>query len=103
LFFFFFSNFVFSWNLILTGYRGGRSNWDNNNSRQGFNSGSGGGRWGSAGGEGRGFSDNRSGGGFRGKFSEEQISEYKILFQAEVVVAVVGILSVIVVIVVSFN
>jgi len=49
------------------GYRGGRNNWDNNNSRQGFNSGggSGGSRWGSSGGGG-GFSDNRSGGGFRG-------------------------------------
>jgi hypothetical protein len=33
----------------------------------------------------------------------EQISEYKILFQVEVVAVVVGILSVIVVIVVSFN
>jgi len=45
------------------GYRGGRNNWDNNNSRQGFNSG--GSRWGSSGGGG-GFSDSRSGGGFRG-------------------------------------
>jgi len=43
------------------GYRGGRSSWDSNNSRQGFNSG--GNRWGSSGRE---FSDNRSGGGFRG-------------------------------------
>jgi len=42
------------------GYRGGRSNWDNNNSRQGFSSG--GGRWGGS--RGGGFSDNR-GGGFR--------------------------------------
>lgn len=42
------------------GYRGGRSNWDNNNSRQGFSSD--GNRWGSGGG----FSDNRSG-GFRGR------------------------------------
>jgi len=45
------------------GYRGGRSNWDDN-SRQGFNSGSGGSRWSNPRGGG-GFSDNRSG-GFRG-------------------------------------
>lgn len=46
------------------GYRGGRSNWDNN-SRQGFNSG--GSRWGSSRGGG-GFSDSRGGGGgFRGR------------------------------------
>jgi len=49
------------------GYRGGRSNWDDGNSRQGFNSNSN--RWGNSRG---GFSDNRSGGsgggggGFRG-------------------------------------
>jgi len=47
---------------ITKGYRGGRSNWDNNNSRQGFNSD--GNRWGNPRG---GFSDNRNGGGFRGK------------------------------------
>lgn len=42
------------------GYRGGRSNYDNGNSRSGFNSG--GNRWGSGGsGGGRGFSDNRRG------------------------------------------
>lgn len=45
------------------GYRGGRNNWDNNNSRQGFSSG--GNRWGGSGG---GFSDGRSGGdGFRSR------------------------------------
>lgn len=43
------------------GYRGGRSNWDNNNPRQGFQSD--GNRWGGSRG---GFSDDRSGGGYRG-------------------------------------
>jgi len=43
-------------------YRGGRSNWDNNNSRQGFNSG--GSHWSSN--SGGGFGDNRSG-GFRSR------------------------------------
>jgi len=42
------------------GYRGGRNNWDNYQSRPGFNSG---GRWSNTGGD---FADNRNGGGFRG-------------------------------------
>lgn len=47
------------------GYRGGRSNFDNGGSRPGF--GSGGNRWGNS--SGRGFSDNRrGGGGFRDSF-----------------------------------
>jgi len=43
------------------GYRGGRNNWDNYQSRPGFNSG---GRWTNTGGD---FADNRNGGGFRGR------------------------------------
>jgi hypothetical protein len=44
-------NFCF----LSKGYRGGRNNWNNNNSRAGFNSG--GNRW-----------NNSRGGGFRGEF-----------------------------------
>jgi hypothetical protein len=69
--------------LCIKGYRGGRNNWDSNNSRQGFNSGSGGNRWGNSrggGGGGGGFSDSRGGssggggGGFRGKCSIRKVN-----------------------------